>query len=327
MIATIVVDSAAEEVSRVFEIHVPLGPGAEEQVRQLGRLAAELGLPIVERPSDEVITPIRLQLLATEMWQRPGYGTCAASLLQELQAGVSRNGKVVEGNGMLYVVAPTFGLFFGRNGTPFGSADLPTEEIDQGAQTAFANSEAPFLIVTTPVETRQEGRRVVRQVTALAPTQSRLSRFAQVRGYGTHTLHGAVGKTLDVLAAAAGIKPATRSDSREWQGDFVTRKEFVAVLRSVGVTPAQMEVLLQKIAYGIDHQLWHGTAPEFGEVVIEGNCHYQNAGDGPFVWDRLALDSIPGLASSYRGRSGMADLLPGFRQLYDRWKVERSPAT
>lgn len=315
----------APEAAKVFEITIPPGADADLHARQLGRLAAEFGLVLVERLSDPIISPGGLQLLSRNMWDSPDYGSSAASLLHILQSAVTSHGRVLSRDGLLYVVVPAFELYAGKNGVPLGPTDMSVEEVDRRAHAVLNELESPFPLIATHAPSPYEDERTVRNIVPLAPTQSRLSRFVQSRGYGQHMLHGSIGKALDVLVAAAGITPEPVAASRECPGEFITSQDLRELLRSTNLfTNTQINTLFDKIAHVVKWQLLHGAPLRSGEVVVEGACSYSGAWGSQLEWSLLAVDTVPHIVGAYGGTSAVVDFLPRFSHYYARWKATKA---
>ena len=134
------------------------------------------------------------------------------------------------------------------------------------------------------------------------------------RGFGTHALHGTLGKTLEVMKAVAGIDLSSDVDTLS-PDDFVLISDLVRIATEEGLKRTTIKTLDDKVFRALDAQLKNGQPTPEGEVIIEG--YY----DASKIWSDakdtsglfVAKESLPVLADQIKGGSSpMRDFLRTF---------------
>lgn len=267
-----------------------------------------------------------------KLFDNPTYGAAAASLIagEEMRApAFIEDYRDVDETIRFSNVSPRHGInkeLLNRRGVdePLGPdrcRPLTGEDKDQiigEAIRAFNESVLPFNVVIVPaVDFGDERDRKILEVVKTSVTQAKLQKYVERFGYGEHTLHGTLGKALDVLNVMANPSARARAIDRiPVEFDKCIRlEELLNKMRDFGVKDQGVETFMGMVKSRIDHQLRHGqpVADSIGEIAVEGSFDFTLEGEA-FAKQEFAESPLIKLGKSITGKYTICDF---FRQFPD----------
>ncbi len=136
------------------------------------------------------------------------------------------------------------------------------------------------------------------RVTPGALSTRSLAAFVAAQQYPRHRLHGAVGKTLDVLVRAANMTPLHGSVESP-DDDFITYDELSRTIDENTLGTAA-DVLRGKISFAFMRQLLSGQPLPKGEVIFEGGFEIAvNRRDVTVKYGTIARKTLRVIAGDY----------------------------
>lgn len=290
--------ASAEGMTALRGMVTALGWQARERPTLLGDLDYSQ-LPRLWRIDDE-------QFLETsrELWGSEDYGKSAAAHLRRERRSI---GGVLWSNGLVNMeIAETLGGVE-IDGVPIvplyvGGAYQPTRPPYKLSDAAMARRAQflwnlhhhPFIVRTSIKDYRGDERTM-----ELFPgdiTRERLADYARNRKYDEHTLHGAIGKMLDVVTVTAGVIEKQDIGEREVEGDFIEPATLRRMMAEEGLSTHMGNGIRKKLAKAIGSQLASGKPCEYGEVVLEGSISSE------WEYDRIAASSLAAIVHSFKSK-------------------------
>lgn len=289
-----------------YEVAIPAD--ASDQHRALAGLASAFDWHIQEhtsladanmsRPPTWEITDRRLYEASTELWGNICYGQTVIQVFAAQRHGLNRAHTVET-------------LEYDAGKVVCGLAP----QDDQGHRVIAERSTAPEDLVDLEAKVHQlwEDRdfpfalKIEKEVDGAGPgllhwkllpgavTLERLAHYAQRRNYPNHKLHGALGKSLDVINVVAGLTTPAKLTS-EIETEFIEYEEFARLLREAPLTGFAKQEIRRKLTNGILTQFQTGRPQSFGEIILEGAVELKN--DKP-ICDKIALSSLAALAKTF----------------------------
>jgi len=290
---------SSEAQPRRFE--VTIGPNTDPwSVPALQGLLGFEGVEVTEQPAvtsapAQEVTREELEAVSSDLWGSPIYGSFASAYMGSLRRSA---GQVI-----FYASDGTARLQLRRErqfnlpDTHDLPADLQTKQaIDEYLEAeVFGQSALPFTLRTGNL-IANAGNDLGRPYRVLTPhmmTNHGLARFLRHNKLDAHTLHGTLGKGLDVLLEAAGIDRPSGVD-REAAGPFVAQPEFRAIAEAAGLNAPKTYGILGGLRSNLEGQMKVGNPGTLSEVVIEGPATVRAASG--IKWNRMTVASIQGSA-------------------------------
>lgn len=283
------------ESFRAFKVIIPPNhPTPDEAAVALRTCTDTHGIELVERPPETFISPTQLEEISYQRWRTIGYGCFAAAQLQSLQQ--RSVGRVIAESepDALYILLPHYGLTWET--ACIGPRNMTDRQIDNAVHALLSTVVSPFPFLING----SEGIR--RSIQPCAPTQPRLARYLGARGLSQHSLHGLLGKGLDVWSVAAGVEPATKPAGREWRGPYMSNATLREKMLNAGLSSSQISHLQKKIQGLLSDQWYRGVARAHGEIIVD----YDNPDaipEDPLAWQLIACSSFAPLAKAYDNES------------------------
>jgi len=169
----------------------------------------------------------------------------------------------------------------------------------------WEDATVPYPVAVNPAEAgpiyRGLGSKIL-DIRVGQPTQTELAPYTHAAGYVHHGLHGALGKALDVLCAAAGTTTQTRRSERT-NTVFVDYSDLVRYKR---VSQTGWELLRNTIKEAVYEQLSTGQPLDGGEIILEGSVDLALKN---FRYQRIALVSLVNLARGFRSNNPLHQFL------------------
>lgn len=287
---------------------VTLPVDAPDQLRALSGLASAFGwevqehIPVAEanasRPPAWEITDRRFYQASTDLWGSVTYGQTVVHEFAVQRAGLNRAYSVMslefDADKIVCGLAPINDqgqhVVAERSTAPEELANLEAK-----VHTLWEDRDFPFAL---EIEKDVDGTRLGMLHWRLLPgliTKERLAHHAQSRNYPNHKLHGALGKSLDVINVVAGLTPPAETAS-EIETDFINYEEFVHLLKASKLTSFAKQEIRRKLAHGIAAQFRSGRPQLFGEIILEGAVELR--ADAP-TYEKIALSSLAALAETF----------------------------
>ncbi len=298
-----------------FEITLP--KGVNVSTLALYGLGNAMGWNIKERvalPSDLMpgdipeymqITTDDLVSVSGELWGVEVYGKNAAGFLAEEKRRLKVRHYIYTNlkrdDGVIVADSDLSYTYRSRDEESFGGGTLGTyshrlrSRVDTGEKEKLEALLAelwpltPFPFETPSLELRKEPRWGEKDGTtqwwdleAGAISRLRLAHYARITGIAQHVLHGAIGRSLDVINVAAGLKSKQEAVTQPAEADleFVDYGEFRKMLKDSGLTRhAQDEIrhpiersLIECIRTGGGARSW------LPEVIVDGQIDWVTMG-------------------------------------------------
>jgi hypothetical protein len=191
-------------------------------------------------------------------------------------------------------------------------------QLERHVHHRLQESHPPFSVVTslTPPDTAIGYVRPDRPTVWFEPgpiTIEGIAAFAIARGYHQHRLHGAVGKTLRVIAHTAHVAVAPPQPSElDVPGAFLERAELSSIVRGSLLYNSARRVH-EHIQKALEMQLYTGKPTAHGELLVEGRLQWVNTKKNgrELTYDRIARSSLAVVAANYSKQTAATELLYG----------------
>lgn len=283
----------------------------------LSSMAMALGwrMSEVEKPRETVIPYETLPEISKEVFGKTSYGDFAVKYLDWMSIGATAN---IISNSTNYHVNfshSRFHYYFPTHEERLKvKSYAPKSEIKQAALNVIDTMSFPFTHDFHPHPSYKRLRRdpslgIVWNVADLVPgvlTRERLGRFLETpQEEGSpapkdHAMHGTIGRAIDVLCLAAGVKTSVTLSDTELVGDAVPYNEFVEFAKRNGVSDAKIRTVTEKLQQAAVCQLLEGQLSNWGEVVLEGVPQF-SYGQYPGFKTLIIDDIAPGTLGAVKG--------------------------
>lgn len=259
---------------------------------------ASTGLPDLWRIGDE-------QFLETsrELWRSEDYG---ASAISQMSHERRRGSGILWNNGLVNMRGgeefagteiggvPIIPLWVnGEYNSIRPPHNLTDEAMVNRAQFLWDHLRTPFTMVTT-FSDHGRGERVI-DLSAGDITRERLADYTRSRKYDQHSLHGTIGKMLDVIGVTAGVVGKNDIGERDTSCEFVEAQDLEGMMQDAGLTTRAKNDIHNRLSRAIHGHLETGEAYEHGEIILEGKL------DG-WQYARIATSSLAALTSSFKSK-------------------------
>jgi len=254
----------------VFEVTVPNGD--LEKILALRGLVEALGLQLRdsevaiaedEKVDSAVITGQQLSDVSMDLWGDEAYGRAASELLIH-EWGTVQYRTDKDGNVVPVSLAQTLNPGLRQIGhiDPSVSKDTRREQ----AQVIWESLRSPYSCDIQSVKDSSFGSIV------LSPDKivvDHLKSFVLRRQYDKHSLHGTLGKALDVMSVAAGVRDSVSEHLlQDLDDEFITMHQLVDAM-DAELPKKHRNALLEKITEKVWKQYISGVPNIEGELITK----------------------------------------------------------
>lgn len=241
----------------------------------------------VKRPTETELTPEQITAVSKEHFGHERYGILANQWLDGVRhsatAGLFRFRDVY----FVEFQESSFGFQYpGVTSQVQTERDFPLrDEVRQAARVGIDSLHLPFTQLYStrsrfhtvrPINGDLEGvflpDKLTKERLALFLERPPFARRSKQRTAASdHQMHGALGRMIDVLCLAAGVKESVDPKDTEPRYGQIPMKEFFEYAQRQGLTPGIIKGLRDRIEWGFRAQLIDLAPESWGEVVFDGD--------------------------------------------------------
>ncbi len=277
-------------------------------------MAGALGWEMHEvvQPTETDLTAAEIVATSEELFGDKRYGEFANAFLDWLATGATASITELDDRVLLTFRPSTFWLRSPTFESRLKVKRYATEDkIDQAAVKVLHTMDLPFRydIHRYPrfryagvLPNGQAGGHLLAKAVPASVTKERLQVYLQKelrsgRSYAEHGMHGVLGRALDTLIVASGLKDTVDPEDTAVEGDMVPVREFCDFAERNGVTKGVLRTLKDKFENTMRKQLLHLELASWGEVECGPDTTITHSGRDGFMDLRLPSVSVKTLAA------------------------------